>query len=93
MKIYFPYISDREGKKFFIITNKGKRVYFGASNYQHYTDGHLDIRRRNNYLKRHVKNENWNDPDTSGYWSAKFLWMYPTYIEAYEKIKKELRLI
>lgn len=93
MKIYFPYISDRKGKKFFIITNKGKRVYFGASNYQHYTEGHLDIRRRNNYLKRHVKNENWNDPDTSGYWSAKFLWMYPTYKEAYEKIKKELRLI
>ena len=93
MKIYFPYISDREGKKFFIITNKGKRVYFGASKYQHYTDGHLDIKRRNNYLKRHMKNENWNDPDTSGFWSAKFLWMYPTYIEAYEKIKKELRLI
>lgn len=90
MKIYYPYKSDKPDKKFFIITNRGKRVYFGATGYEHYTDGHLDINRRDAYIRRHMKNEDWNNPDTAGYWSLKFLWLYPTYKEAYKNIKKEL---
>lgn len=89
-KTYFPYISDKPSKKFFIITNEGKRIYFGASNYEHYTEGHLDIKRRDNYLNRHKKNENWNNPNSAGYWSARYTWLYPTYKEAYENIRKDL---
>ncbi len=89
--IYYPLKSDKPDKKFYIITNSGKRVYFGASNYQHFTEGHLDEARKQRYLKRHKKNENWNNPDTAGYWSAKYLWFYPTYKEAYSEIKKELK--
>ena len=91
-KIYFPYPSDKPNKKFFIITPQGHKVYFGASAYQHYTQGHLDINRRNAYINRHSKNENWNNPNTAGYWSAKFLWLYPTYKQAYSQIKKELNI-
>lgn len=87
---YYPYKSDKPEKKFFIITNEGKRIYFGDSKYEHYTEGHLDIRRRNRYLNRHKKNENWNNPNSASYWSAKFLWLYPTYKEAYLNIKNEL---
>jgi hypothetical protein len=29
MKKYYPYPTDKDGKKYFIITNTGKRVYFG----------------------------------------------------------------
>lgn len=87
---YYPYKSDKPEKKFFIITNEGKRIYFGDSKYDQYTEGHLDIRRRNRYLNRHKKNENWNNPNSAGYWSAKFLWLYPTYKEAYLNIKNEL---
>ena len=43
-KKYFPYPSDRPAKKFFIITNDNKKVYFGASGYEHFTEGHLDER-------------------------------------------------
>ncbi len=29
MKKYYPYKSDKDGKKFYIITNENKKVYFG----------------------------------------------------------------
>lgn len=89
-KIYYPYISDKPNKKLYIITNENKRVYFGAAGYEHYTEGHLDVKRRDQYLQRHQKNENWNNPNSAGYWSAKLLWSYPTFKEAYANIRKEL---
>lgn len=92
LRYYYPYKSDKPKKKFFIITNEGKRVYFGSTGYEHYTNGHLDIQRRNAYILRHSKRENWNDPNTAGWWSLKFLWSYPTYKEAYQQIKKELNI-
>ncbi len=41
-KIYFPYSSTDTTKKFFIITNQGKKVRFGAKSNDHFTEGHLD---------------------------------------------------
>ena len=52
---YYPYISDKPNKKYFIITNDNRKVYFGASGYEHYTDGHLDEKRKQAYIKRHKK--------------------------------------
>ena len=37
MKKYYPYVSDKPNKKYFIITNTGKRVYFGAAGYEDFT--------------------------------------------------------
>ena len=91
MEYYKPYPSNDNTTKFYIITNQGKKIRFGAKGYEHYTEGHLDVKRRDRYLNRHKKRENWNDPNTSGYWAAKYLWLYPTYNEAYKEIKKELR--
>ena len=31
MKKYFPYQSDKPNKKYYIITNDNKKVYFGAA--------------------------------------------------------------
>jgi len=90
MKTYFPYRSDKPEKKFYIITKGGKKLYFGDSKFEHFTMGHLDWNRQKAYERRHQKNEDWNDPDTRGYWSYHFLWQYPTYAEAYDKIKKHL---
>ena len=36
MKKYYPYPSDRKAKKFYIITDDDKKIYFGDSRYQHY---------------------------------------------------------
>ncbi len=38
---YHPYKSDKPGKKYYIITNDNKKVYFGAESY-------IDIKRRFN---------------------------------------------
>ena len=92
MKKYHPYKSDKAGKKFYIITNDNKKVYFGATGYEHYTEGHLDEHRKWAYIWRHRKNENWRDPDTAGFWAFHYLWLEPTYEEAYRKIKKQLNL-
>ena len=37
---YHPYKSDKPNKKYYIITNNDKKVYFGAAGYEHYGDGH-----------------------------------------------------
>jgi hypothetical protein len=42
---YYPYKSDKKDKKYFIITQSGKRVYFGATGYDDYTT-HGDEKRR-----------------------------------------------
>ena len=92
MKTYHPFQSDRKDKKFYIITDSGKKVHFGAKGYEHYTEGHTDEQRRLSYESRHRKNEDWtkNGKDTAGFWSYNFLWKYKTYDEAMKNIKKML---
>lgn len=96
MKTYYPYISDKQGKKYYIITKDGKKVYFGAKGYEHYTitnhyKAHSDLKRRYAYENRHKKNENWKNPDTSGFWSYWFLWRYPNEVIAKQEINKYLK--
>jgi hypothetical protein len=51
--IYFPYPSTDTIKKFFILTNSGKKVRFGAKSYEYFTEGHLDEERKERYLNKH----------------------------------------
>ncbi len=71
------------------ITNDGmiKDIYFGDSRYQSY-ETHNDDRRKNNYIKRHAKRENWEDPLTSGFWAANLLWNKKTLQESIDDINK-----
>lgn len=97
-KIYYPYPATDTTHKYFIITNTGKKLKFGAYGYNDYTtyyktyDKEIADQHKLRYIKRHSNsNENWNDPNTKGYWSRWLLWEYPTKEEAYEKkIKKDL---
>ena len=86
-KLYTPYRSNKPDKKYMVHTRNGL-IYFGASRYEHYTEGHLDEKRRELYVKRHRKNEDWKDINTPGFWSYWYLWKYPTYREAMKHIKK-----
>ena len=88
MKIYYPYKSDKPDKKYYIITNTGKRVYFGAVGYEDFTT-HKDEERKQHYTVRHKKNEDWTDINTPGFWSYHYLWEFPTKKAAYENIKKK----
>jgi hypothetical protein len=100
LKLYYPYESDKPTKKFFIITNEGKRVYFGSAKNKDYTiyykeqGKEIADKKRNAYIARHSKlNEKWgiDGINTAGYWSFKFLWLYPTYKKAYTEIQKEIK--
>lgn len=87
--MYVPIKSDRADKKYYIITDKGNRVYFGASGFDDFTT-HKDVIRKKNYIARHRKNENWGKTgiNTAGFWSRWLLWNKPTINESYEDIKK-----
>jgi hypothetical protein len=73
--------STAKGKKYMAIfcpcegppKCKGKRVHFGAAGSQTYLDHH-DKTKRENYLKRHKVNENWNNPTSAGALSRHLLW-------------------
>jgi hypothetical protein len=65
-----------------------KKVYFGQTGYEHFTEGHLDERRKWAYISRHRRNENWSNPDTAGFWAFHYLWLYPTYEQAMKRINK-----
>lgn len=92
MIYYYPYLSDKPNKKFFIITKDNKRVYFGDTRYQHFTEGHLDDERKLRYIKRHQDKEekNWNKSgiNTASFWSRFLLWNKPTLEASYKDIQK-----
>lgn len=72
--------SPLKGKKWRAIFNDGAHTDFGAIGYTDYTLS-KDLERKARYLKRHEKNENWNDPKSAGALSRWILWNLPT-IEA-----------
>jgi hypothetical protein len=65
--------SDRKGKRFKATYANGKVVHFGAKDGSTYID-EGDKTKRENYLKRHKVNENWNDPYSAGSLSRWLLW-------------------
>ena len=90
---YYPYKSDKPNKKYYIITNNNKKVYFGDSNYSDYTI-HKDEARKQRYINRHTKNENWTKSgiDTAGFWSRWILWHLPTIKDSYNDIKRRFSI-
>jgi len=91
MKKYFPYKSDRPEKKYYIITNDNKKVYFGQASASDFTI-HKDEARKQRYINRHKKNENWNNKDTAGFWSRWLLWEKPSIKESYEFIRRKFNI-
>jgi hypothetical protein len=75
------YKSDKPKKKYYVEftnpnTDRLKRIYFGATGYNSYID-HKDKDRKNRYLLRHKKREDWNML-SPGMLSARLLWNLPT---------------
>jgi hypothetical protein len=54
---YHPYKSDKPGKKYYIITNDNKKVYFGQASASDFTD-HKNEQCKQRYIDRHKTNEN-----------------------------------
>jgi hypothetical protein len=86
---YHPYKSDKPDKKYYIITNSGRKIYFGAAGMSDFTK-HKDEARKQRYINMHKKNENWGKSgiDTAGFWSRWLLWNKLTIKESYDDIKR-----
>lgn len=74
--------SNRSGKKMMALfkhttTGRTKTTHFGFFGASDYTK-HKDPQRKQRYITRHKKRENWNDPMTAGALSLYILWNKPT---------------
>ena len=84
--------STRKDKKYMaIFTNPRTTVHFGAVGYSDFTK-HKDTKRKQRYLNRHRKNENWNNPRTPGSLSRWILWNKPTLKASIKDYKKRFHL-
>ena len=82
--------SSKKDKKYTATIDENRKVSFGQKGYSHFTEGHLDDKRRQSYVARHGSgNQDWKDYQTAGFWSYHLLWRKPTYKEAINTIEKE----
>ena len=72
--------SKNKNKKFDAVINGKKTISFGATGYSDFTK-HKDDERKERYIDRHKKNEDWTDFNTAGFYAKNILWNKPT-IEA-----------
>ena len=90
---YYPYKSEKPNKKYYIIINNNKKVYFGQAGASDFTI-HKNEARKQLYINRHKNNENWTKSgiDTAGFWSRWILWHLPTIKQSYQDIKKRFNI-
>ena len=84
--------SDRKDKKYMAIIDDKKRVHFGQVGASDYLQ-HKDDERKERYIKRHQKNEQWDNIYTAGFWSRWTLWEKPTLNEAVRNINNKFKNI
>ena len=88
--------SNRSGKKMIAIfydnNKRVKTIHFGQEGASDYTI-HQDEARRQRYIDRHKKSEDWNNPMTAGTLSLFVLWTEKTLGSAIAKYKKKFNLL
>ena len=87
--------SNKEGKKlmavFTLENGRTRTTHFGAEGMSDYTKNR-DKDRKQRYLKRHRRNENWNAPMTAGALSRWILWNKETRGASIADYKRRLNL-
>ena len=75
--------------KWMIERPDGKTVRFGDVRYEDYTI-HKDTQRKQRYLARHKKRENWTigGVSTAGFWSRWLLWNKPSVTQSIKDIEE-----
>jgi L-rhamnose mutarotase len=68
-------------KKYDAVIDDKKTIPFGARGISDYTI-HRDDERKERYINRHKKNEDWNNIYTAGFWSRWILWNKPSISES-----------
>lgn len=84
--------SKKGDKKWVVVdTSTGAEVHFGHPDYEDYTT-HRDDTRKQLYLKRHAKRENWSDLRSAGAWARHLLWAEPTLDEAIKQMQRRFNI-
>ena len=73
--------SSNKSKKYDARIDGRKTISFGAAGMSDYTI-HKDDERKQRYLDRHRKNENWADYNTAGFYAKNLLWNKKTLSES-----------
>ena len=73
--------SKNKNKKFDARIDGKKTVSFGSAEHSDFTK-HKDEERKQRYLDRHRKREDWSDPTTAGFMSKNLLWNKKTLTES-----------
>ena len=95
MKVVIKKSTNRKKKYMAIFSDKGKvkkTTHFGAAGMSDFTK-HNDPERKERYLKRHKKRENWNDYMSAGSLSRYILWGETTLKKSIEEYKKRFKLV
>lgn len=95
MYTYTLYPPDNPNKKYkvYVPTANGyKKIEFGQAGASDYTQ-HKNKARRQLYINRHYKNEDWDDITTAGFWSARILWHRPSLSASYKDTLKRFNLV
>lgn len=87
--------STNPKKKFMIVTPNNKIIHFGAKGYKDYiyyskNNKIKAEKKKKAYIARHSVNENFNDPNTAGFWSRWILWNKPTLLDSVIDIAEKL---
>lgn len=81
----------KDGVHKFVAEFDDGRVSFGALGYDDFTITG-DKNQKRNYLARHRKREDWNDPKTAGALSRWILWNKPTLEESVKHYIKKFNM-
>jgi len=84
--------SDKPEKKYTAVIDNKKSICFGQKGASDFTQ-HRSEERKNRYIQRHAKNENWNDPLTAGFYSRWITWEKPTLKEAVSNVNRKFKNI
>ncbi len=82
---------DKKLDAIFMHNGKEKKVSFGQKGASDFTK-HQNTDRKNLYLNRHKKRENWNDPVSRGTLSRYILWNKPSIQKSTQDFKKRFNL-
>ena len=83
--------SNKKRKKYDAVIDGKKTISFGATGYSDFTK-HKDEERKQKYIDRHKKNEDWTDFNTAGFWARWLIWEEKTIPEAINKIERKFNM-
>lgn len=85
--------SNKPNKKFMVRIDDKKTIHFGSKGMSDYTI-HKDKERKNRYIDRHKKRENWTKSGikTAGFWSKHISWNKPSLRESIRDTEKRFNI-